>query len=302
MAEVLAEGGPSNRPPVRRKFGEQEDILLLKEVVANGAHIVRRGSQCDKFDEVATSLNANSVMPWNTDGKHCIDRYKLLISTFRRADRARAATSGAEEEFGEKDQLLSDICSAIDDADERGRLERREASRRDAELRYAGEQVRAAAMSRRTNAGDSIAEEDAEVENNAQEIVEAGSRDIHENAPRVRSGSDSPSTIPEIASRKKRKRPFDLEDVLLATEERRADQEGLRLKLETERLDYDRQRAAALEKNEERRLNMLEIQQEFDRKEREETMKLQSQQQGAHAAVQMKMMSVLEQMLKKLDG
>jgi hypothetical protein len=30
-------------------------------------------------------------------------------------------------------------------------------------------------------------------------------------------------------------------------------------------------------------------------------MKLQSQQQGAHASVQMKMMSVLEQMLKKLD-
>ena len=166
MAEVLSEGGPTNRPPVRRKFGEEEDILLLKEIVANGAHAVRRGSQSDKFDEVGTSLNANGVMPWSTDGKHCIDRYRLLIATFRRADRARAATSGAEEEFGEKDQLLSDICNAIDDADERGRLERREASRRDAELQYAGEQVRAAAMSRRTNAGDLIAEEDTEVENN----------------------------------------------------------------------------------------------------------------------------------------
>jgi hypothetical protein len=55
MAEVLAEGGLGNRPPVRRKFGEQEDILSLKEVVANGAHVVRRGSQCDKYDEVATS-------------------------------------------------------------------------------------------------------------------------------------------------------------------------------------------------------------------------------------------------------
>jgi hypothetical protein len=48
-----------------------------------------------------------------------------------------------------------------------------------------------------------------------------------------------------------------------------------------------------MEKNEKRRLNMLEIQQEFDRKEREETMKLQSQQQGSHAAVKIKMMSVL---------
>jgi hypothetical protein len=72
--------------------------------------------------------------------------------------------------------------------------------------------------------------------------------------------------------------------------------------LETERPDYDRQIAAASEKKEGRRLNMLKIQQEFDRKEREETMKLQSQQQGAHAAVQMKIMSVLEQKLKKLDG
>jgi hypothetical protein len=124
MAEVLSEGFPSNIPPVRRKFGEQEDILLLKEVVAKGTYVVRRGSQCDKFDDVATSLNANSVIPCNTDGKHCIDRYKLLIATFRRADRGRAATSGAEENFGEKYQLLSDICSAIDDADERGRLER----------------------------------------------------------------------------------------------------------------------------------------------------------------------------------
>ena len=96
MAEVLSEGGPTNRPPVRRKFGEEEDILLLKEIVANGAHAVRRGSQSDKFDEVATSLNANGVMPWSTDGKHCIDRYRLLIATFRRADRARAATTGAE--------------------------------------------------------------------------------------------------------------------------------------------------------------------------------------------------------------
>jgi hypothetical protein len=47
---------------------------------------------------------------------------------------------------------------------------------------------------------------------------------------------------------------------------------------------------------------MLDIPQEFDRKEQEETMRLQSQQKGAHAAVQMKMLSVMEQMLKKLDG
>jgi hypothetical protein len=121
-----------------------------------------------------------------------LTEYKLLIASFKWADRTIAAAYGAEEEFW-KYQLVSDICSAIDGADERSRLERREASRRESELPYAGEQVRAAAMSRRTDSGDIIVEEVAEVENNAQEILKVGSRDSHEHGLRGRSGSDRPN-------------------------------------------------------------------------------------------------------------
>jgi hypothetical protein len=107
---------------------------------------------------------------------------------------------------------LSDICSAVDGADECGRLERREASWRNSELQYAGEQVRAASMSRRTDAGDRIVEEVSEVENNAQEIPEFCSRDsqICADVPEA----TGPITIPESGSRNKRKRPFDMENVL----------------------------------------------------------------------------------------
>jgi hypothetical protein len=42
-------------------------------------------------------------MSWATDGKHCLDRYKLLVAFFKRADRIRASASGTEEHFGEKD-------------------------------------------------------------------------------------------------------------------------------------------------------------------------------------------------------
>jgi hypothetical protein len=78
----------------------------------------------DKFDEVSLALNKSSMMPWATDGKHRLDRYKLLVASFKRADRIRASASGTEEDFGEKDKLLSDIICAVDDTNERGRTER----------------------------------------------------------------------------------------------------------------------------------------------------------------------------------
>jgi hypothetical protein len=78
----------------------------------------------DKFEEVSVALNNGGAFPWMTDAKHCLDRYKLLLSNFRRLDRVRASESGTEEEFNEKDQLLSDISVAVDDANERGRSDR----------------------------------------------------------------------------------------------------------------------------------------------------------------------------------
>jgi hypothetical protein len=110
----------------RRKFGETEDIELLKEVVANDAHVCRRGKVTENFEEAARALNESNALPWITNGKHCNDRYKLLLAKFRRADRARALASGTEEEFGERDQLLADIQSAVNDNEERGHTEREE--------------------------------------------------------------------------------------------------------------------------------------------------------------------------------
>jgi hypothetical protein len=61
-------------------------------------------------------------------------RTKLLLANFRRTDRARALASGTEEEFGEREQLLADIQSAVNDSDERGRTEREESAKRDERL------------------------------------------------------------------------------------------------------------------------------------------------------------------------
>jgi hypothetical protein len=153
MVQVIIDDDPPELRALQRiKFGERENISLLKEVISSDAHVSRRGALMEKFDEVITALNNSGSMPWRTDSKHCLDRYKILLASFKRADRARASASGAEDEFNEKDQLLSDIVIATDDADERGRVERMETARRDARLIQAGEEVRSIAMRRRTAA------------------------------------------------------------------------------------------------------------------------------------------------------
>jgi hypothetical protein len=119
MATVdLTTGAEAAAPRVRRKFTDDLDIALLKELSAHNAHTARRGEAGLLFDAVAKSLNETRALPWLTDGKHCSDRFNLLIRLFRLQDRAQRAGSGDEELYGEKEQLMDDMVSAIDDASE----------------------------------------------------------------------------------------------------------------------------------------------------------------------------------------
>jgi hypothetical protein len=77
-------------------------VSLVKETVANNAHACWRGKLAEKFGEAARALNEGNARPWNSNGKHCNVRYKILLANFRRADRARALASGTDEEFGGK--------------------------------------------------------------------------------------------------------------------------------------------------------------------------------------------------------
>jgi hypothetical protein len=109
MSHVFDDNVASENLGGRRKFGETEDIALHKKLVANDAYVCQRGKVTENFEEVARALNAGNTLLWNSNGKHCNDRYKLLLANFGRAARARAVASGTEEEFGERDQLLADV-------------------------------------------------------------------------------------------------------------------------------------------------------------------------------------------------
>jgi hypothetical protein len=255
---------------MRRKFTDVTDTALLKEVVAHNAHVARRGDSGSVFDAVAISLNETDVLPWRTDGKHCSDRFHLLVRAFRQTDATRRGESGREEEYTEKEQLLQDIVSALDDFNEVRREQQAAASRRDEQLRNAGEAVRAEAMNRGGRATN-VNESSNEDENQGTAREEPGSR----------SGNSTDSS-----RRPKRKRDgFSEEwmDGLLEIEERRLGQESDRIRLESDRLKLDRDKFVSSETREAERFSF------------------QQEQFKSQGEMQLKMMSVLDRIIQKMQ-
>jgi hypothetical protein len=62
MAEVISVDALSESRAIQRpKFGEEHESALLKEVIAFGAHVCKRGSQMENFDAIAAALNKGGV-------------------------------------------------------------------------------------------------------------------------------------------------------------------------------------------------------------------------------------------------
>ena len=97
---------PSPSYQQRRRFTEELDLFLLKEVILAGAHISPNGKQQDYFKEVVKALNKTNAMHWKTDYKPCLDRYRLILTAYRSSDRHKASSSGIEEEFGRESSYL----------------------------------------------------------------------------------------------------------------------------------------------------------------------------------------------------
>jgi hypothetical protein len=82
---------------------------------------------------------------------------------------------------------------------------------------------------------------------------------------------------------------IDLEELLGTNQERRAEQEILKLRLETDPLEFEKERTAAHGRNEEARSKFLSSQ-----------AGLQRQQQNNNSRMQLKMLQVMDEMMKKL--
>jgi hypothetical protein len=145
------------------------------------------------------------------------------------------------------------ICAAMDDAEERIRVERNAAARKDEDLVRAGKEVRASAMNRRSLGGERSSNKCAEpVDIDNVDDMESQLDGSPKNAS---NSSDLPSGL--TRGRKRKRSTLDLEEILAGAEGPRADQESLRIKVEAEILDFDRERAADTDEKEKRSSNSL---------------------------------------------
>ncbi|ETV70313.1 hypothetical protein H257_14013 [Aphanomyces astaci] len=131
----------------KRRFTEEEDVMLLREVNARMPFRARRGAVMDAWAEVAAALLSHEDFDRSVfDAKRAHNRFTLLLEGHRGDNRESMRASGVDEEYSEKMQLLDELLSTYDDnkAEKRGRLE--EAQREADRIESLGKTVREEAL------------------------------------------------------------------------------------------------------------------------------------------------------------
>ena len=79
----------------RRKYSRELEVAFLKEVVFAEAHFCPWRKQSEAYATVAKALNDNNSLSWTVDSKHCVDKFRALLKSFKSNDVAcRASTGG----------------------------------------------------------------------------------------------------------------------------------------------------------------------------------------------------------------
>lgn len=109
---------PQNSRPAKGKRGRATDlsseeiVILLREILAAGAHVAPHGAKAEYFETVALAFNGNGDFGVQVEGKSVRDRYERLQKAFNKRDREDAAMSGIGGKVGEVDELLGQMREA----------------------------------------------------------------------------------------------------------------------------------------------------------------------------------------------
>jgi hypothetical protein len=102
--------------PRRRNYSEEDDLILLRQVVADLPFEAQRGGVIEAWDGVvARVLSDPSFGIRSATGKSAQARFNKLVERHRQRDRAALLASGVEEEYGEREQLLDELTSRLDE-------------------------------------------------------------------------------------------------------------------------------------------------------------------------------------------
>lgn len=232
---------------IRRKYSTELEISFLKEVIVAEAHVCGWGQQATAFGKVASALNETKALPWEVDSKHCVDKFKAILKSFRNSDAAGKRSSGTTEDFGEKETLLYDIVSRMDDEAAQKQELRDSKARQELALRKEGEEIRRTSMS-------SQGMREVSVANSSKRSIDCINIDEEEVAsPRKtkKKNACSTGTDTELLG-------------YLEIERKRTEQEDAKLQLDKERVAIEKDRLLLDTKrfeaaNEERRAMLQQI-------------------------------------------
>ena len=142
-----------NLPSAKRalRFDESLDILLLKIANFHDAHICRHGEIRAKFQKVADEFNSSPqfqpLQMKSCSWKTTRARTERLLKSFERSDKANRAKSGIDEDFSEKEILLSDALARENDFMEEMNGKKRGKEREEG-LLEAAQELRESSLSR----------------------------------------------------------------------------------------------------------------------------------------------------------
>lgn len=107
IVHVTIGGTNIPRGTSKHKWTAELNHILMREFLAAGAHASPQSEATMRCMDVVYIIKDNTALqlPPNTDGKHCRDRFKFLMSKFETAQRPVALVYGSCEEFGMDERL-----------------------------------------------------------------------------------------------------------------------------------------------------------------------------------------------------
>ncbi|SPQ99091.1 unnamed protein product (mitochondrion) [Plasmodiophora brassicae] len=109
--QPLAQGGA----PTHKRFAAWPDVLLLRAANDIKPWEAKYGKVMAVWDLIAARLANTIGFGLKKDGASLKKRFELIVDQFRKDDQESLKKSGVEEEFTEKQELLTDIVTRMDD-------------------------------------------------------------------------------------------------------------------------------------------------------------------------------------------
>lgn len=242
---------PSPAMPGRRTYSKDMEVDFLKEVVAAGAHLAKRGEKGTSFAKVASNLNASGRLPWVVDEKHCFDKLRGIVKVFKQSDPPRRKTVSDSGEVNEREVLLNDIVDDMDEQDANGGAVRRRGARKEAMLKDTGAQtgdevVVAAGRTRPGRSGATISVSD-----------ESADADMPARKRRKRASVQLDAELEECLKIERQR--VRQEDEMIRIESARLVLEQKGLELEQKRLELDKAKFEAAKEERESMLAQIKI-------------------------------------------